>query len=584
VKNRLFFPLFVLLAASAVADEYKRNATPPTDGLVGSNYTPSYTSSPIQFWHDFRPDVVKRELETAKTNFGVNMLRVYVNTTNYFGERELFFKNLETFIGIADKAGIKPGFVFFSGDHRAMNVDTEKSVDGKIELKKVAITLDGPFEPKPGHHNGRWPECPQEHEWDEKNPEDFSKFKPYIQDIVGKYKSDKRVLFWEIHNEPPHDGERRDKLKRVAYDWAKALKPIQPILNCENREYGEGDNKFPGWGDSEHTDVISAHCYDTWWKRWIFFAEYGLKEGNQKGTMFTEAGARWKGSRRNHAAPVDVINWLENRKRAKLSQPGVMLTWELNVSNSNCRWHWVDNGWQRGKPDAEPEMPWCGLQWPDGDPVSLAEAEAIRRYATGESKADLLDTFQHGLKGWKVYNQKNTMVRHCIYLNHGAKAVRGDKNWTDYTFEAHMLYKRKWLFKDEKRNNYNDVEGQPKSAVYFRVQEAGERFDDITAYTAFHDSKVLTLGKYVDGKYKELATYDLAKNGILARQIEWSMIRIEVAGPTIKVFFNRHHGDKEKGLRISYTDNDQPLLKGAVGLGSYKIDGLFDNVVVYTKK
>jgi len=44
------------------------------------------------------------------------------------------------------------------------------------------------------------------------------------------------------------------------------------------------------------------------------------------------------------------------------------------VGNSNCRWHWID---QPGA--AEPEIPWCGLLWPDATPVSLAEAEAIRR-------------------------------------------------------------------------------------------------------------------------------------------------------------------------------------------------------------
>ena len=42
------------------------------------------------------------------------------------------------------------------------------------------------------------------------------------------------------------------------------------------------------------------------------------------------------------------------------------------VGNSNCRWHWID------KPGApEPEIPWCGLLWPDATPVSLAEAEAV---------------------------------------------------------------------------------------------------------------------------------------------------------------------------------------------------------------
>ena len=558
------------------SDGYVRNAAPPTDGKVGSNYTPAYASNPIQFWKDFRPDVVKKELNAAKKNFGASMLRVYVNTTNYFDDRSNFFKSLETFISIADNIGIKPGIVFFSGDHRAIDIDTAKSTPKNQVFKATAITINGPFIPKPGHHNGRWPSCPQEHEWDQGNPDNFSKFKPYIQDIIGKYKSDKRVLFWEIHNEPAHGDKRRDKLKRAAYSWAKELNPIQPVLNCEHNG---------GWGDTDVTDVISSHMYNCVWNIWNKFADDGLKEGNYKGTVFTEAGARWKATRRNHAGPTDVMHWLKiHRKKQNKPVPGVMLTWELNVGNSNCRWHWVDNGWKIGKPDAEPEIPWCGLQWPNGDPVSLAESEIIRKHATGNWDAAFYDDFQEGPKQWKFYGTKGARTHHCLYLNHSWKAIAGDKNWLDYTFEARILFKRKWLRKNEKRNDYSDIEGQAKAGVFFRVNNPGNDFNEINAYYAFHDGYTLTLAKYLNGEYKELATYDLKKNGIQARHMEWSLIRVEAVGATIKVFFNRFHGDKDKGLRIEYTDKDKPILSGAIGLGSYKTDGLYDNIVVVPKK
>jgi hypothetical protein len=551
---------------------YKRNATPPTDGRVGSSYTPAYASNPIQFWYDFRPEVVKMELAATSKHFGISMLRVYVNYTNYSEDRENFFKNLDTFIGIAEKAGIKPGFVFFSGDHRAFEIDKEKSSKKKQVMKVTTINLTGPHQPKAGHHNGRWPSCPQEHQWDKENPENFGKFKPYIQDIIGKYKTDKRVLFWEIHNEPPHGDKRRDALKTVGYKWAKELKPIQPVMNCEFNG---------GWGDSDVTDIISSHMYNCVWPIWNKFADDGLKEGNYKGTMFTEAGARWKASRRNHAGPTDVMHWLKNqRKKQNKPVPGVMLVWELNVGNSNCRWHWVENGWKIGKPDAEPEIPWCGLQWPNGEPVSLAEAEVIRKHATGKNEALLYDDFQEGTKQWKFYGTKGARAHHALYLNHGWKAIAGDAKWTDYTVEARVLYKRKWLRRNEKRNDYSAVEGKPSAGVYFRVNKPGDKFKDINAYYAYHDTENLVLGKYTNGKWKELASYDLKANKVQARPMEWSMIRVEAIGPRIKVFLNRYHGDKDKGLRIDFTDKNEPILSGSIGLGSFKVDGLFDNVVV----
>ena len=50
------------------------------------------------------------------------------------------------------------------------------------------------------------------------------------------------------------------------------------------------------------------------------------------------------------------------------------------------------------------------------------------------------------------------------------------------------------------------------------------------------------------------------------------MIRIEAIGPKIRIWFNRTHGDPEKGLRIEYTDKDDPILSGAVGGGRVQDD------------
>ena len=56
---------------TASADEvYKANPNPPTNGLVGSNYTPAYAVNPVQFWHDFRP-----KIDTL-----INILSILYNT------------------------------------------------------------------------------------------------------------------------------------------------------------------------------------------------------------------------------------------------------------------------------------------------------------------------------------------------------------------------------------------------------------------------------------------------------------------------------------------------------------------------
>jgi hypothetical protein len=56
----------------AGASVYKANPKPPTDGLIGTNYTPAYAVNQVQFWHDFRADVVERELAAAVKYFGIS--------------------------------------------------------------------------------------------------------------------------------------------------------------------------------------------------------------------------------------------------------------------------------------------------------------------------------------------------------------------------------------------------------------------------------------------------------------------------------------------------------------------------------
>lgn len=552
-KTTVLLTILTLTATFLVAGEvYKQNPNPPTDGRVGSNYTPAYASNPIQFWSDFRADVVKKELAAAKKYLGYSTLRVYINTTNYFKDRKKLFKNLEKFLKICAKLEIKPGFVFFSGDHRAHG----------------AVYLDGPFEPRPGHHNGRWPSCPQEHEWDKDDPDNFEKFKPYIQDIVKKYKDDERILFWEVHNEPPEGNKRRDALKRAGYKWIKELNAIHPVLNCEKNGL---------WGDSEVSDIVDGHVYVAAWG----FFDALTEQKPEKGAVFTEAGARWWAIARNHGEPTDIIDWLTKRRKAKKTTPGVYLCWELMVGNSNCRFHWRDNGYMNDKPNPEPEIPWCGMLWPDATPVALADSHACLEYVTGKSEAMFFDNFQYGTGKWKTYGYKNPRCRHAITVGHEQKIVAGDTSWKDYILEARVLHKIHWPRKGFKEMDYTGIEGPSSCGLLFRVNEPGDEYKDLRAYVVnFQSDKKLVLGKFNKGSYKELASFDAGKLPCRTQLKQWNQIRVACEGNKIKVYFDRYHGDKDKGLRITYKDKDDPILSGAIGAINYKTDSLYDNVVV----
>ena len=534
----LMVAVLFLAACGQVASAegvYIPNPKPPTDGRIGSNYTPSYAVNQVQFWHDFRPEIVEKELAAARKYFGISTLRVYLHDINFFEEKQVLLANLETFLSVCAKHRIKPGFVFFDGCHR-----------------HEGIFLDRPTEPVSGYHNGRWAQSPQARDID---PDNLDKFKPYVQEIIRTHRTDQRVLFWEIHNEPPPGDEYRDRLKRAGYHWAKEAKPTQPVLNCEKGSRG--------WGDCEVTDIVDAHVYS--------HAHGPLRDlsdiNPEKGTVFTEAGARWKASRRNFGGPIDMVSWLTQRRRQGKSTPGMYLCWELMVGNSNCRWHWID------KPGAaEPEIPWCGLLWPDATPVSLAEAEAVRRYTTGKSEALFFEDFEnHSAGAWKPYGSQNIPVRNAAALKPGMKAVAGDETWTDCVLEGQVVIK-------------STQEGaEPGSAgLLFRVTDPDEGLDEMRGYAVTFNSRKLALSKIDGGSRQELATYDLTKLETDTRVNEWSMIRIAAAGPTIRVWFNRMHpsSDPQRGLRIDYTDKDDPILSGAIGVRAHGVPAWFDNIVV----
>ncbi len=539
VKHVTLIILAICLSTAgslAVADEvYKLNPKPPTDGRIGSNYTPAYAVNQVQFWHDFRPGVVEKELAAARRHFGISTLRVYLHDINFFQEKDVLMANLEKFLTICDKHGIRPGFVFFDGCHR-----------------HEGIFLDKPTEPVSGFHNGRWAQSPQARDIDKDNLE---KFKPYVQEIIRAHRTDPRVLFWEIHNEPPPGDEYRDRLKRAGYTWAKEAGPTQPILNCEKGKMG--------WADCEVTDIVDAHVYTHAHGSLRTLSDFNP----EKGTVFTEAGARWKASRRNFGGPIDMVYWLQQRRKQGKSTPGMYLCWELMVGNSNCRWHWID------KPGAaEPEIPSCGLLWPDATPVSLAESEAVRRYTTGKSEALFFEDFEtHSAAAWKTYGKKDLPTRNAVTLEPGMKAVAGNGKWTDYVLEGRIVI----------RPGKEDAE-PADAGLLFRVNDPGEGLDQMRGYAVTFNSKKLTLSKINGGSRQELDGYDLTRLKTDTRPNEWSMIRIAAAGPRIRVWFNRMHPsvDPDRGLRIDFTDKKDPILSGAIGLRTDGVSAQFDNIVV----
>jgi hypothetical protein len=221
---------------------------------------------------------------------------------------------------------------------------------------------------------------------------------------------------------------------------------------------------------------------------------------------------------------------------------------------------------------AEPEIPWCGLLWPDATPVSLAEAEAIRRYTTGKSQAMFFEDFEnHSAAGWRAIGDQELPVRNAVTLEPNVQAFTGEESWTDFVLEGRIALRS---------NEEDDASGS--AGLLFRVTSPEREGDDLRGYEVTFDRNELVLNKQTDAKRQRLATYDLMKLENQPRINEWNMLRIAADGPRIQVWFNRMHpsSDAERGLRIDYTDKNDPLLSGAIGIGTHNVQAWFDDIVV----
>lgn len=93
-------------------------------------------------------------------------------------------------------------------------------------------------------------------------------------------------------------------------------------------------------------------------------------------------------------SPATVLNYLRGLKDNQAPfVPGVMLAWELMVGNSNTRWIGGPPCDPASTAAREPMVPWCGLLFPDGTPVSYTEAGLVRQHLTGRDPFLFISTW-----------------------------------------------------------------------------------------------------------------------------------------------------------------------------------------------
>ncbi len=226
--------------------------------LAGANFVPSTASNQLEMWQakTFDPKTIDRELGWA-ADIGFNCMRVFLHDMAWKADPAGFEKRMDEYLAIADRYGIKTLFVIF-----------DSCWDPRPEL--------GPQkEPVPFVHNSRWVQSP--HIDLLKDPARHDELKPYVVSVITRFKDDKRVLGWDLLNEPGNYGtnyaegwKAKDKeaahliLLGKAFDWAREVNPSQPLTAAPWLNIGSHAATTPPLEKLmlERSDVITFHCYD----------------------------------------------------------------------------------------------------------------------------------------------------------------------------------------------------------------------------------------------------------------------------------------------------------------------------------
>jgi hypothetical protein len=331
--------------------------------LVGSNYNPASAINELEMWQaeTFDPKRIDLELGWAE-QIGMNTMRVYLHDLAYGQDPQGFNRRLDQFLSICARHGIRPMLVLFDSCWDPLPV----------------IGKQRP--PKPGVHNSGWMQSPGAAAL--QDPTQYPRLQAYVQGVVGRFAKDKRVLAWDIWNEPDNKNdssyhEPKNKVELVlgllpqAFAWARESGPTQPLTS--------GLWKGGDWSNPRSltameltqlylSDIITFHNYDSPDK---FEARVKQLQGYKRPILCTEYMARGNGSTFEGVLPI--------AKRYNVAA----INWGLVQGKTQTHLPW--DSWQRPYTDREPVVWFHEVFRNDGTPYRAEETELIKRI-TGKVK------------------------------------------------------------------------------------------------------------------------------------------------------------------------------------------------------
>jgi hypothetical protein len=321
---------------------YKRQGT-----LRGVNYLPRTAVNSIEMWQEdtFDPDTIDQELEWAE-DVKLSSLRVFVPYAVWKSDGDGLKKRMDKFLELAHKHNLSTVFVLFD-DKQAKGMEPQTGTQP---------------DPVPGVYNSRWVASPGRSLVPEAAG-GWPDLEKYVKDIVNEFSGDKRVLMWDMYNEPGVSGMGAGSvpLLNAAFGWARSVHPEQPLT--------------AGIGLQLTQDARDRVMHDS---DVITLADYGNRE--QMMGILSLASTRGR--------PVICTGWLQREQRNTFKEILPLFS-QFNVG-------WYNWGLVRGR--TQLYIPWneSGSEstdhkvWgqdllnDDGKPFDEEEIKLIKGFSFGE--------------------------------------------------------------------------------------------------------------------------------------------------------------------------------------------------------
>lgn len=346
--------------------------------VCGFNFLPSTAVNFIEMWHPdtFDMPTITRELGWA-ADIGFNAIRINLPFLGWVADRDGLLDRLDRVMTVGAELGIDTVPCLFDD----CGFGGEEPIWGPQP------------EPLPNIHNSRAVASPGRAIViaGDRNAE----LKRYVCDVVQTFRTDPRILFWDLYNEPGNGMEfgavgntyfsgaapLHDPalaLMENCFGWARAQNPKQPLTVAAWTTPLPGDASHPYQTDIDrsallHSDIVTFHAY---WGRDRVEQFIDYLSVLDRPILCTEWMARAVDSRIG-----DQLELFQDRMVG-------CFQWGLVKGRTQTWLPWPADLVSAHGGDPDREIWFHDLLHEDGRPYDTREIETIRRLTQGDTRTN----------------------------------------------------------------------------------------------------------------------------------------------------------------------------------------------------